>query len=76
MSRELYYYLDATPTSSYLKMLYKYPQSEFPDVRRVDENRQRGMDQTEFELLDTGLFDQDRYFDVFVKYAKVAPITF
>jgi len=71
--KELYYYLDATPTSSYLKMLYKYPQAEFPYTRLVEENRRRGEDETELELLDTGLFDQDRYFDVFVEYAKAAP---
>src|SRR5438270_583302 len=71
--KELYYYLDATPTGSYLKMLYKYPQAEFPYARLVEENRRRGRDQPEFELLDTGLFDDDRYFDVFVEYAKAAP---
>ncbi|HZN32554.1 MAG TPA: glucosidase, partial [Pirellulaceae bacterium] len=62
--KELYYYLDATPTHSYLKMLYKYPQAEFPYERLIEENRRRGRDQPEFELLDTGLFDGDRYFDV------------
>jgi hypothetical protein len=71
--KELYYYLDATPTHSYLKMLYKYPQAAFPYSQLVDENRRRGPEQPEFELLDTGLFDQDRYFDVFVEYAKPAP---
>jgi hypothetical protein len=71
--KELYYYLDAMPTHSFLKMLYKYPQEEFPYTRLVDENRRRGADQPEFELLDTGLFDQDRYFDVFVEYAKAGP---
>jgi hypothetical protein len=71
--KELYYYLDATPSHSYLKMLYKYPQAEFPYARLVEENRRRGADQPEFELLDTGLFDDDRYFDVFVEYAKAAP---
>jgi len=71
--KELYYYLDATPTHSWLKMLYKYPQEEFPYARLVDENRRRGADQPEFELLDTGVFDQDRYFDVFVEYAKAGP---
>ena len=71
--KELYYYLDATPTHSYLKTLYKYPQGEFPYDRLVEENRRRGADQPEFELLDTGLFDGDRYFDVFVEYAKAAP---
>jgi len=71
--KEIYYYLDATPTHSYLKMLYKYPQHEFPYAWLVDENRQRGKDQPEFELLDTGVFNDDRYFDVFVEYAKAAP---
>jgi len=71
--KELYYYLDATPSHSYLKMLYKYPQAEFPYAWLVEENRRRGADQPEFELLDTGLFDEDRYFDVFVEYAKAAP---
>lgn len=71
--KELYYYLDATPTNAYLKMLYKYPQAEFPYARLLEENQRRGADEAEFELLDTGLFDQDRYFDVFVEYAKAAP---
>jgi hypothetical protein len=71
--KEIYYYLDATPTHSYQKMLYKYPQQEFPYSRLVGENRRRGKDQPEFELLDTGVFDQDRYFDVFVEYAKAGP---
>src|SRR5690242_19683675 len=71
--KELYYYLDATPTASYLKMLYKYPQSEFPYARLVEENRRRGKDEPEYELLDTGVFDEDRYFDVFVEYAKAGP---
>lgn len=68
--KELYYYLDATPTHSYLKMLYKYPQAEFPYARLVEENRRRGKDAPEFELHDTGIFDDDRYFDVFVEYAR------
>ncbi|TAM52715.1 MAG: glucosidase, partial [Burkholderiaceae bacterium] len=71
--KELYYYLDATPTNSYLKMLYKYPQGEYPYARLVQENARRSVDETEFELLDTGLFDLDRYFDVFVEYAKAGP---
>ena len=71
--KEIYYYLDATPTHSYLKMLYKYPQREFPYARLLEENRRRGMDQPEFDLIDTGIFDDDRYFDVFVEYAKAAP---
>ena len=71
--KELYYYLDATPTHSYLKMLYKYPQREFPYAQLVAENAKRGKSETEFELLDTGIFDDDRYFDIFVEYAKAAP---
>ncbi len=71
--KELYYYLDATPTHSYLKYLYKYPQAEFPYAWLVEESRRRGKDQPEFELIDTGVFDDDRYFDVFVEYAKAAP---
>jgi hypothetical protein len=71
--KELYYYLDATPSQSYLKYLYKYPQAEFPYARLVEENRRRGRDQPEFELIDTGVFDQDRYFDVFVEYARASP---
>lgn len=71
--KELYYQLDATPTHSYLTMLYKYPHAEFPYTALVEENRRRGKDATEFELLDTGVFDDDRYFDVFVEYAKAGP---
>ena len=71
--KELYYYLDATPTHSYLKMLYKYPQRAFPYAALVEENRRRGMGQPEFELHDTGIFDGNRYFDVFVEYAKAGP---
>jgi hypothetical protein len=71
--KECYFYLDSTPTHSYMKYLYKYPQSEFPYTRLVEENRRRGKDQGEFELLDTGVFDENRYFDVFVEYAKVDP---
>src|SRR2546429_260816 len=74
-AKELYYYLDATPTHSYLKILYKYPQREFPYAQLVEENSRRKGDsgQPEFELLDTGMFDDDRYFDVFVEYAKAGP---
>ncbi|MDD5581573.1 MAG: hypothetical protein PHY16_20200 [Methylobacter sp.] len=68
--KELYYYLDALPSHAYLKMLYKYPQQAYPYSRLVEENRKRDRKQPEFELLDTGLFDSDRYFDVFVEYAK------
>src|SRR5687767_8261015 len=71
--KELYWYLDATPSHSYLKMLYKYPQREFPYAQLIEENRQRGKDEPEFELLDTGIFDDDRYWDVFVEYAKASP---
>src|SRR5690348_3643037 len=68
--KEYYFYLDSTPTHSYMKYLYKYPQAEYPYTRLLDENRRRGKDQPEFELLDTGIFDDNRYFDVFVEYAK------
>src|SRR5678815_2222316 len=71
--KELYYYLDATPTHSYLKMLYKYPQREYPYALLVEENRRRGIGRPEFELIDSGLFDDGRYFDVFVEYAQAAP---
>jgi hypothetical protein len=71
--KELYYYLDATPTHSYLKMLYKYPQRRFPYEQLVEENRNRGKGQAEFELMDTGVFDDGRFFDVFVEYAKAGP---
>jgi hypothetical protein len=69
--KELYWYLDSTPTHSYMRMLYKYPQAEFPYARLLDENRRRGREAPEYEILDTGAFDDDRYFDVFVEYAKV-----
>ena len=68
--KECYYYLDSTPTHSYMKCLYKYPQAEFPYARLLQENQRRGHADPEFELIDTGVFDQDRYFDVFVEYAK------
>jgi hypothetical protein len=71
--KECYYYLDATPTSTYLKALYKYPQAEFPYPRLVDENRRRSRHDPEFELADTGVFDDGRYFDVVAEYAKAAP---
>src|SRR6202008_4468464 len=70
--KELYYYLDSTPTHSYMKALYKYPQAEFPYSWLVDENRRRGKQEPEFELLDTGVFDEDRYFDVVTEYAKAS----
>jgi hypothetical protein len=71
--KECYFYLDATPTHSYMKALYKYPQREFPYARLVDENRSRGKLDPEMELLDTGAFDDSRYFDIFVEYAKASP---
>ncbi|GAB2568710.1 MGH1-like glycoside hydrolase domain-containing protein [Spirosoma areae] len=71
--KELYYYLDNTPTHSYQRMLYKYPQAAYPYEWLLEENRRRSRVDPEFELLDTGLFDEDRYFDVFVDYAKAGP---
>ncbi len=71
--KEYYFYLDSTPTHSYMKYLYKYPQAEFPYGQLVEENRRRGKDATEFELMDTGVFDEDRYFDVEIEYAKATP---
>ena len=68
--KELYYYLDAVPTYSYARMLYKYPQAEFPYSRLLRENAQRGKQEPEFEIIDTGIFDDDRYFDVDIEYAK------
>jgi hypothetical protein len=68
--KEYYFYVDSTPTHSYMKALYKYPQAEYPYSQLVEENRRRGKDQPEFELMDTGVFNEDRYFDVFVEYAK------
>jgi len=68
--KEYYFYLDSTPTHSYMKFLYKYPQGEFPYTWLVEENRRRGRNNSEFELLDTGVFDANRYFDIFVEYAK------
>src|SRR6186997_1369070 len=68
--KELYYYLDATPTHSYLKMLYKYPQRAFPYAQLVEESQRRARTETEYELFDTGIFAENRYFDVFVEYAQ------
>src|SRR6202047_945121 len=68
--KELYYYLDGTPTHSYMRMLYKYPQAAFPYAWLVEENHKRGKGDPEFELLDTGAFDGNRYFDVEIEYAK------
>ncbi len=69
--KELYYYLDSSPTHSYMKMLYKYPQAAFPYAKLVEENKKRSRNDPEFELMDTGIFDNDAYFDVFIEYAKV-----
>ncbi len=71
--KECYFYLDATPTSSYLKMVYKYPQAEFPYADLAAANRARTKSDPEYELLDTGIFDDSRYFDVVVEYAKATP---
>jgi hypothetical protein len=71
--KECYYYLDATPTYSYAKALYKYPQAAYPYDRLVSENRRRGKHEPEFELADTGIFDEGRYFDVYAEYAKSSP---
>jgi hypothetical protein len=71
--KEYYYYLDSTPTHSYMKYLYKYPQSTYPYDELVANNRNRGRYEMEFELIDTGIFDDNRYFDVFVEYAKRGP---
>src|SRR5215472_11832162 len=71
--KEYYYYLDSTPTHSYMRYLYKYPQSEYPYNNLVSTNRQRDKRAPEYELIDTGVFNDDRYFDVFVEYAKALP---
>lgn len=68
--KELYYYLDSTPTHSYMKMLYKYPIGEFPYDQLVKANKERGIDALEYELVDTGIFEDDNYFDIFIEYAK------
>jgi hypothetical protein len=68
--KEYYYYLDNTPTHSYMKMLYKYPQSEFPYSKLIDENKKRTKYEDEFELIDTGIFNENKYFDVFIEFAK------
>ena len=70
--KELYYYLDGLPTHSYMRMLYKYPQAAYPYAQLLEENRKRGYEDREYELLDTGIFAENRYFDVFVEYAKAA----
>jgi hypothetical protein len=71
--KEYYFYLDSTPTHSYMKYLYKYPQGEYPYRDLIKTNRRRSREEFEYELLDTGIFDEDRYFDVFVEYAKADP---
>jgi len=71
--KEYYFYLDNTPTHSYMKYLYKYPQSSFPYSDLVETNRRRGRSDPEYELLDTGVFDGNRYFDVLIEYAKATP---
>ena len=68
--KEYYFYLDSTPTHSYMKYLYKYPQTEFPYAQLREENRRRNRSQPEYELLDTGVSDGNHYFDVYVEYAK------
>ena len=68
--KEYYFYLDSTPTHSYMKYLYKYPQAAFPYAQLVEENGRRDRRSLEYELIDTGVFEEDRYFDVFVEYAK------
>ena len=71
--KEYYFYLDSTPTHSYAKMLYKYPQSAYPYLGLVEENRRRSKEEFEFELMDTGVFDENRYWDLFVEFAKADP---
>src|SRR5262245_20409454 len=71
--KEHYFYLDATPTHSYMRALYKYPQRAFPYAELVEENRRRSRLDSEYELVDTGVFAEDRYFDVAVEYAKASP---
>jgi hypothetical protein len=71
--KEYYFFLDNTPTHAYMKYLYKYPQQAFPYTQLVEENRRRSKQESEYELVDTGVFEGDRYFDVFVEYAKATP---
>lgn len=71
--KECYYYLDSTPTHSYMKALYKYPHREYPYAQLLNENRSRGITNPELELEDTGIFDESRYWDVFAEYAKAGP---
>src|SRR5438309_8204753 len=71
--KEYYFYLDSTPTHSYMKLLYKYPQAAYPYADLLHTNQQRSKNEPEYELIDTGVFAENRYFDVFVEYAKAAP---
>ena len=71
--KECYYYLESTPTHSYMKGLYKYPQSEYPYAKLLEENKRRGLDDPEYELEDTGVFDEGKYWDMFVEYANDDP---
>jgi len=71
--KEYYFYVDSTPTHSYMKYLYKYPQGEYPYRDLLETNRRRSREEFEYELLDTGIFDENKYFDVFVEYAKADP---
>ncbi len=70
--KEVYYYLDSTPTHSYMKMLYKYPQNAFPYSKLLEQNARRGRDEQEYELVDTGVFQKDEYFDIFIEYSKAS----
>jgi len=72
--KEMYYYLDSLPSHAYMKMLYKYPQNRFPYEDLLDTNRRRNRSEREYELMDTGIFDNDEYFDVFIEYAKAGPV--
>jgi hypothetical protein len=74
--KECYFYVDGTPTHSYMKAVYKYPQRAYPYEELLRENRKRGKRDAEYELLDTGIFNEGRYFDVSMEYAKVSPTTF
>src|SRR5262249_21185447 len=71
--KEYYFYLDSTPTHSYMRYLYKYPQAPFPYMALIEGNRKRNRHELEYELIDTGVFEGNRYFDVFVEYAKAGP---
>src|SRR5205823_1127168 len=71
--KEYYFHLDNTPTHSYMKLLYKYPQAAFPYGELIDGSRRRGDHDQEYELIDTGAFEGNRYFDIFIEYAKASP---